>query len=56
VKEDLVSGGETVTYNITYDAQKKMTLAVNSNGEKLTPFYVNNKIAKVEVRDDVIMI
>lgn len=52
VKDDLASGGAPVTYNILYDAQKRMSEVNTSEGEKLVPVYVNNKLEKVEVKDN----
>ena len=52
VKDDLASDGAAVTYNILYDAQKRMSEVNTSEGEKLIPVYVNNKLEKVEVKDN----
>ncbi len=52
VKDELASGGAAVTYNISYDAQKRMSEVNTSEGEKLLPVYVNNKLEKVEVKDN----
>lgn len=52
VKDELSSGGDAVTYNIVYDAQKRMSEISTSEGEKLFPVYVNNQLQKVEVKDN----
>ena len=52
VKDEFSSGGDVVTYTITYDAQKRMSQVSTSEGEKLFPVYVNNQLAKVEVKDN----
>ncbi len=51
VKEDAASGGATITYQVAYDAQKRMTLVTSSDGEKMTPVYTGDKITSVEVKD-----
>lgn len=51
VKDEIASGGETVTFSLSYNAQQKISQVETSDGRRLIPVYVNGLVEKVEIRD-----
>ncbi|MBL7741651.1 MAG: hypothetical protein JNK14_20700 [Chitinophagaceae bacterium] len=51
VKSELNTGGDVVDFNITYDAQKKITEVNTSLGEKIVPEYENGQMIRASYFD-----
>jgi hypothetical protein len=49
LKSDVNTNGNTVDYNITYNAQKKISELVTSAGEKIVPVYENGILSRADV-------
>lgn len=49
VKSELNTGGEELTYNITYTAGKKIASLETTTGQKIVPVYTNNILSKADL-------
>ena len=49
VKSDLNTGGAIVGYDITYNAEKKVSFMQSTDGEKIVPVYEDGKMTRADV-------
>lgn len=49
VSNDVITDGNTITYQVSYNAQKKITQLQSSAGEKIVPVYENGIMTRADV-------
>lgn len=49
VSNDVVTDGNTITYQVSYNAQKKITQLQSSAGEKIVPVYENGVMTRADI-------
>ncbi len=49
VKTELNTSGDAVDFNITYDAQKKISEVMTTSGEKIVPVYENGSLSRADI-------
>jgi hypothetical protein len=49
VKNDLVTDGNTLDYNVSYNAQKKISSVQTSAGERIEPVYENGVMVRADI-------